>query len=92
MRKRIITAKCGPDKVRVLIVEFIPKYITWWAIQGSHIAYRITGGPLPRLRSGCQLNNVNNDDVFTYYGDGTDIHPDNIADMDTFKRLLNNKF
>lgn len=48
--------------------------------------------PAAELRSGCQLNNVSSDDAFTYYGDGTDIHPDNFADMETFKWLLKNKF
>lgn len=41
-----------------------------------------------RIRSGAQLDNIHDLDVFTYFGDGTTAHPDNIADMDTLLWLL----
>lgn len=81
-----LSCKSGPRKVTVYIVECQNGF--WWALKGGHIAYFIYGRP---FKSGTQINNVDSDDEFTYYGDGTDEHPDNIADVKTFLWLLQDK-
>ena len=91
------TCKSGAEKVQVLIVEIRSKdkTETWFAVKGAHTAFLLSRdqkNPTARpLRSGCQLNNVKTDDMFTYYGNGTHDRPDNIADMKTFLWLLRDK-
>lgn len=82
-----ISAKSGPVKVTVFIAE-IPGDGYWWAIKGTHTVFYSDGEP---FKSGTQVSNVETVDCFTYYGDGTDERPDNVADMDTLLWLLRDK-
>ncbi len=79
-----LQAKCGPDKVTVFIVE-TPGEGYWWAIKGHHTVFHSEGKP---FKSGTQVNNVETDDTFTYYGNGDASRPDNVADMETLLWLL----
>lgn len=88
MKKHTITAKCGADKVTVLIVEVPAKGGFWWAIKGSHSVFFSYGKP---FGSGKQVNEVRNSDGFTYYGNGSAERPDNVADMETLLWLLCDK-
>lgn len=82
-----IKAKCGPDTVTVLQVADAEHNGIWWCIKGSHSVY-FTEGPF--LKTGRQVNNVHNDDVFTYYGNGTG-RPDRVEDMYTLRWLLRDR-
>ena len=84
-----ITAKIGTSKTTVFIVEDRTKGIFWWVPQGAHMVHKSNISYLSRaLCTGNQLNNLPDVDVFTYYGDGTTEHPDNVADMETLLWLL----
>lgn len=86
-KKSIVSAKCGPYKVKVLQVADPKNNGFWWAMQGSHHVFFTPGS---FIHSGMQVNNVPSHDLFTYYGDGTD-KPDNVANMDILLWLLRNR-
>lgn len=83
-----LTCRNGTEKVSVLLVHIPEKNLFWYALQGGHTVHLSYGKP---FRSGKQLSNVRDTDVFTYYGNGTTQRPDNIADMETLTWLLRNK-
>ena len=88
LKTHTISAKCGYDKVTVFIVEVPEKGGFWWAIKNAHYVFFTDGKP---FRSGTQVNNVSNDDLFTYYGNGSEERPDRVTDMDTLLWLLRDK-
>lgn len=88
LESHTVTAVNCREKVKVFIVYNPETDSFWYAIEGAHSAWLSKGKP---FKSGQQLYAVKDSDTFSYYGDGTDRHPEDIADMETFLWLLRDK-
>ena len=84
-KKHIITCRSGSEKVKVFLVNYPEKGYFWYAIEGGRIVHKCYGEP---FRSNKQLNEVCESEVFTYYGDGNNKHPDCVDTMETLLWLL----
>ena len=82
---RTITCKSGPSRVTTLVVE--RDGVSFYAIKGGHTVFKTE----ETIKSGRNLYNIDDIDAFTYYGDGTDSRPDNVADMKTLLWLIRDK-
>jgi len=87
-RKHLLTCRNVRQPVTVFVIEDSARGGFWWSIKGSHSVIFTSGRP---FRSGKQLTVVPTDDYFTYYGDGTDKRPDNVADFETLSWLLRDR-
>lgn len=88
--KRHHTLTCIDNGMRkkVLLVNCPEKGGFWWTVKGGHTVWFTCGEP---FLSGKHLSSVPVDDLFTYYGNGTQERPGNVADMETLLWLLRDK-
>lgn len=87
-KRRTVTAYYDGEEQVVFIAEANKQKAFWWTIKGSHLVHFTEGEP---FELGAELMDVQDDDAFTYYGNGTNNRPDNVADMETFLWLLRDK-
>ncbi len=87
-KHRTVTAYYDGEEQVVFIAEANKQKAFWWTIKGSHLVHFTEGEP---FELGAELMDVQDDDAFTYYGNGTNNRPDNVADMETFLWLLRDK-
>lgn len=87
-KHRTVTAYYDGEEQVVFIAEANKQKGFWWTIKGSHLVHFAEGEP---FELGAELMDVQDDDAFTYYGNGTNNRPDNVADMETFLWLLRDK-
>ena len=85
--EHVVTCLNGREKVTVFIVRDGGFQRFWWAVKGSCTVHLTSGRP---FKSGKQLDNVSDMDVFTCYGEDS-AHSDSINDMDTLKWFLRDK-
>ena len=88
MKTREISAKCGKEKVKVLIVDKPGEIGIWWAQKGSHMARLLSRRDSRKLRSGVQVNNLSDLNVIKYYGNGRPCRNEAIDDMETLLRVI----
>lgn len=78
----------GDQMLKVFVVESQKENAYWWACEGDHEVHFVKDEIFnPRL----DLIDIPDEDVFTYYGNGTTERPDNVADMETLLWLLRDK-